>query len=108
MLGDLVRSCAFHRAVPRWALVSNRRASPDNLHFTFGSSDSWCGEAIALTVADVEFLKRPSYDSTGWLNRAVERAEVQTITPHDLRHSCASLAVSSGANVLAVSRMLGH
>jgi integrase len=33
---------------------------------------------------------------------------VQTITPHDLRHSCASLAVSSGANVLAVSRMLGH
>jgi integrase len=42
------------------------------------------------------------------LTRAVERAEVQTITPHDLRHTCASLAVSSGANVLAVSRMLGH
>ncbi|MFV0494548.1 tyrosine-type recombinase/integrase [Mycobacterium sp.] len=51
---------------------------------------------------------RPSYDSTGWFNRAVERAEVQTITAHDLRHTCASLAVSSGANVLAVSRMLGH
>ena len=33
---------------------------------------------------------------------------MQTITPHDLRHTCASLAVSSGANVLAVSRMLGH
>ncbi|KQH76378.1 integrase [Mycobacterium gordonae] len=54
------------------------------------------------------YLKRPSYDTTGWFNRAVERAEVQTITPHDLRHTCASLAVSSGANVLAVSRMLGH
>ena len=54
------------------------------------------------------YLKRPSYDSTGWFNRAVERAEVQTITPHDLRHTCASLAVSSGANVQAVSRMLGH
>lgn len=54
------------------------------------------------------YLKRPSYDSTGWFNRAVERAEVQTITPHDLRHTCASLAVSSGANALAVSRMLGH
>ncbi len=50
----------------------------------------------------------PSYDSTGWFNRAVERAQVQKITPHDLRHTCASLAVSSGANVLAVSRMLGH
>jgi integrase len=54
------------------------------------------------------YLKRPSYDETGWFNRAVERAQVQTITPHDLRHTCASLAVSSGANVLAVSRMLGH
>ena len=41
-------------------------------------------------------------------NAAVERAKVQEITPHDLRHTCASLAVSSGANVLAVSRMLGH
>jgi integrase len=54
------------------------------------------------------YLKRPSYDSTGWFNRAVERARVQKITPHDLRHTCASLAVSSGPNVLAVSRMLGH
>jgi hypothetical protein len=54
------------------------------------------------------YLKRSSYDSTGWFNRAVERARVQTITPRDLRHAAPSLAVSSGANVLAVSRMLGH
>lgn len=27
---------------------------------------------------------------------------------HDLRHSCAALAVSAGANVLALQRMLGH
>jgi integrase len=31
-----------------------------------------------------------------------------TITPHDLRHSAASLAVSAGANVKAIQRMLGH
>lgn len=31
-----------------------------------------------------------------------------TITPHDLRHTAASLAVSSGANVKAVQTMLGH
>ena len=30
------------------------------------------------------------------------------ITPHDLRHTCASLAVSAGVNVLALQRMLGH
>ena len=30
-----------------------------------------------------------------------------SITPHDLRHTAASLAVSAGANVKAVQRMLG-
>ena len=30
------------------------------------------------------------------------------ITPHDLRHTCASLVVSAGGNVLALARMLGH
>ncbi len=39
---------------------------------------------------------------------AVKRAELQNITPHDLRHTCASLAVSAGVNVLAFQRMLGH
>jgi integrase len=31
-----------------------------------------------------------------------------TISPHDLRHTAASLAISAGANVKAVQRMLGH
>jgi integrase len=30
------------------------------------------------------------------------------MSPHDLRHTAASLAVSAGANVKAVQRMLGH
>jgi integrase len=44
----------------------------------------------------------------GWFTSAVKRAKVQDITPHDLRHTCASLAVSAGVNVLALQRMLGH
>ena len=44
----------------------------------------------------------------GWFAGAVKRAKVQTITPHDLRHTCASISISSGVNVLALSRMLGH
>ncbi len=31
-----------------------------------------------------------------------------TVTPHDLRHTCASLAISAGANVKVVQHMLGH
>jgi integrase len=30
------------------------------------------------------------------------------VTPHELRHTCASLLVSAGANIKAVQRMLGH
>ena len=36
------------------------------------------------------------------------RTSFPSITPHDLRHSAASLAISAGANVKAVQRMLGH
>jgi integrase len=37
--------------------------------------------------------------------RAIGRTD---ITPHDLRHTAASLAIKSGANVKAVQQMLGH
>lgn len=50
---------------------------------------------------------------TGWFVAAVQRAQkldpsFPTITPHDLRHTAASLAISAGANPKAVQRMLGH
>ncbi len=72
-------------------------------------------------------LKSPStHDS--WLSGAVQRcqraaeaaraAEARAgrpvtpvfprVTAHDLRHTAASLAISAGANVKAVQRMLGH
>lgn len=49
----------------------------------------------------------------GWFADAVRRAQavdpsIPRLTPHDLRHTAASLAISSGANVKAVRRMLGH
>lgn len=37
-----------------------------------------------------------------------ERQVMPRVTPHDLRHTAASLAISAGANVKAVQRMLGH
>lgn len=43
------------------------------------------------------------------LKRLQERdASSPTVTVHDLRHTAASLAISAGANVKAVQRMLGH
>jgi integrase len=55
----------------------------------------------------IHYLPRPK-SRDGWFQGAVNRACVQKISPHDLRHTCASLAVSAGANVLALARMLGH
>lgn len=56
---------------------------------------------------------RPPDGRRGWFVSAVAKClEVDptfpTITIHDLRHTAASLAVSAGANVKAVQRMLGH
>lgn len=53
------------------------------------------------------YLPRPK-SIRGWFSGAVSRANVQRITPHDLRHTAASLAISAGVNVLALQRMLGH
>lgn len=70
----------------------------------------------------------PGNAASGWFERAMqqvitedqeaaekareERKEeplvVRRATPHDLRHTAASLAISAGANVKAVQRMLGH
>lgn len=44
-----------------------------------------------------------------WFKRGQGAAGVPaSITPHDFRHTAASLAVQSGASVKAVQRMLGH
>lgn len=49
----------------------------------------------------------------GWFASAVRRTQSEDpgfprVTPHDLRHTAASLAIRAGANVKAVQRMLGH
>lgn len=44
----------------------------------------------------------------GWFDPAAAAIGLEALTPHELRHTAASLAVSAGANVKAVQRMLGH
>ncbi|AXO25204.1 MULTISPECIES: site-specific integrase [Mycobacterium avium complex (MAC)] len=62
---------------------------------------------LVFAGPDGKYLPRPK-SSGGWFAGAVKRSKVQPITPHDLRHTAASLAVSAGVNVLALQRMLGH
>ena len=58
----------------------------------------------------LEYMQRPraSGGSRSWFVTALDAAGLDPMTVHDLRHTAASLAISSGANVKAVQRMLGH
>ncbi|MGW5314513.1 tyrosine-type recombinase/integrase [Nocardia thailandica] len=55
----------------------------------------------------------PPASKDSWMSGAVGRCmkadeTFPRVTAHDLRHTAASLAVSAGANVKAVQKMLGH
>ncbi|MFT4087607.1 MAG: site-specific integrase [Gordonia sp. (in: high G+C Gram-positive bacteria)] len=56
---------------------------------------------------DGKHLPLPPY-TRGWWQQSVSAAGIPRVTPHDLRHTAASLAVQAGANVKALQRMLGH
>ncbi|QIZ99849.1 tyrosine-type recombinase/integrase [Leifsonia sp. PS1209] len=60
----------------------------------------------------ISYLHQPDR-RRGWYVSAIARSqaadpEFPRVTIHDLRHTAASLAISAGANVKAVQRMLGH
>ena len=43
-----------------------------------------------------------------YFEKAIAKSGVKKIRIHDLRHSCASLLISKGVSIVAVSRRLGH
>jgi integrase len=55
-------------------------------------------------------LRRPdtAAGKSSWWLTALRNANLPHLTPHDLRHTAASLAVSAGANVKVLQRVLGH
>ena len=56
-------------------------------------------------------MKQSTAKTTGWWHHTLVRLgwpKEEWPTPHDLRHTAASLAVHAGANVKALQRMLGH
>lgn len=53
---------------------------------------------------------RPLYPTTPtrWLKRFTEKNNLPNVSPHDLRHSAASLAIEGGASMKEVQELLGH
>jgi integrase len=68
-------------------------------------------EDLLFGFANIHLLRPHTWH--GWFARAVDASRLvdptfPKVTIHDLRHTAASLAISAGANVKAVQRMLGH
>ncbi|MCK6065781.1 MULTISPECIES: site-specific integrase [Microbacterium] len=67
-------------------------------------------DALVFPGPDGSYMRRirTSSESKSWFKTALRTAELPQMTMHDLRHTAASLAVQSGANVKTIQRMLGH
>jgi len=88
-------------------------AYPDFLDVEVAIACANKGPDDRLWTADDGGYLRPGNSQNDWFQGAVKRCmnddpSFRRVTPHDLRHTAASLAISAGANVKVVQRMLGH
>ena len=65
------------------------------------------GNGLVFTSSSGQPLRPPNFLRRVW-HPAVTECAFRDLVPHDLRHTAASLAISAGASVKAVQRMLGH
>ncbi|MGB5380050.1 MAG: tyrosine-type recombinase/integrase [Acidimicrobiia bacterium] len=65
------------------------------------------GSDLVFTSSTGRPLRSPNFLRRVW-KPAVAELGLGGLVPHDLRHTAASLAISAGASVKAVQRMLGH
>jgi integrase len=72
------------------------------VHLAEKSQDDFVFPAPAGGVLRLTNFRRRCFDV------AAQTVGLDGLTPHELRHTAASLAIGAGANVKAVQRMLGH
>ncbi|MGE3656069.1 MAG: tyrosine-type recombinase/integrase [Mycolicibacterium sp.] len=65
----------------------------------------WVFDVAVQTVQDAALAQRQAESEDG--GEAVT-PEFPALVPHQLRHSCASLAIAGGANIKVLQRLMGH
>lgn len=65
-------------------------------------------KAFLFGKPDHPFEPRDPNAITRRMKRFVRTAGLPDVSPHDLRHTCASLLLSSGADIKSVQEILGH
>ena len=64
--------------------------------------------AFVFSSEESPFEPRDPNAITKHLKRFMKSAHLPDLSPHDLRHTCASLLLSSGADIKSVQEILGH
>jgi integrase len=95
------KSAAGRRSVALPRLVA------DELEAHIRDLPDQSAEALVFPAPEGGYLHLENFRRRVWLP-AVEQAGVAPLRLHDLRHTCASLAIAAGADVKVLQRMLGH
>jgi integrase len=99
--GEVIYGPTKTHAARQVVLPQHLRAEVSALQEGKGPDD------LLFTTKDGSVLRHSNFDRRVF-RPAVKVAGLAPLTKHDLRHTAASLAVASGANVKVVQRMLGH
>ena len=65
----------------------------------------WVFDVAVRTVQDAALAQRQDEAEK---SRQAATPEFPLIVPHELRHTCASLAIAGGANIKVLQRLMGH
>lgn len=90
-----LRALTEHRSLDEYVFTAERGG---NVRL-----DDWRPRVFYPAIDRINEKRRMCAEQTG-----TRHHPFPDISPHDLRHTAASLAVSAGANVKALQRMLGH
>jgi integrase len=96
-----LKSAAGRRSVAVPAVVT------DDLMDHLGHFAEPGAEGLVFPAPEGGLLRLENFRKRVWLP-AVAQAGLAPLRVHDLRHTCASLAIAAGADVKVLQRMLGH
>jgi integrase len=94
------KTAAGRRQVPLPSLVADDLASRRAL-----AGDA--GRGLVFAAPEGGYLRDSNFRRRVWV-LAVDAAGLAPLRLHDLRHTCASLAIAAGADIKVLQRMLGH